>query len=700
LVPSECYSELGAECNIRICGRKTLVLRAFTTDDWEFDISGDVKQRLRDFKTVPGGIHKSRARMDIDEYDYLQVYELIPKSSCFYRVSAGECDTNPVYMLEHCATQCKFDSMYDTRIVQLKSSNEIARCLEATDSEHNVGLVFGDCNNGNLNQDFVLKKRKTENFFNMLDIKTPDEISCLSFSSDETYPVRMNRNCLDSWEILNNGSIKNLEKGVCLGRDQANNTKVAFVDCENSEVLQIWSPIDSRYELFDLHIRTTNSSRSDGGSKGPFSIVGYKEIPKSCYEEADRECDFPIYGRKEITIRAETDDEWDFTLTGDVLPYTFDKNGAHIGKFPILLDSYEVDHTEEYFHLKMYNDAQCHSIQFKTHPWDGAESSGMNNFEVDGYGYLPTDCYSSPGKECTIQICGRRTLVLKAYTTDTWEFEVSGDHVGAVLEVKTNNVGKGNGKGDQTVRMDIDKNDYVRVYDFLSTSSCFSRAMMGKCESNSEYMNENCKGACDFLPLIMGKGKGTRTSLQLMSSSEPPTCLTTVEDKDRAPLIFTDCSNTTVNATNIAGATGQEFTFKSIESRNFNFFNFGRLFNPNNKCIEMDTQFKENEQVFIHHFCWDTWEILGNGALKNYGDGMCIGRNRANTTLTTLVDCDSEHVEIWNPLIKSVGGGDDGYYNDDDGGYNNDDNYGNVTDDNFDGGKGKNLNPTDDPLGK
>lgn len=45
--------------------------------------------------------------MSNDKYDYLQVYDLVPFSSCKYRATeGGECESNKEYMMENCATMC------------------------------------------------------------------------------------------------------------------------------------------------------------------------------------------------------------------------------------------------------------------------------------------------------------------------------------------------------------------------------------------------------------------------------------------------------------------------------------------------------------------------------------------------------------------------------------------------------------------
>ena len=82
-------------------------MRAFTPNEWQFEVSGDIGH-LYNYKTIPGGTHNQTvATMDIDEYDYLQVYELVSYSSCVHRtISDNQCETDSAYIQEHCSTLC------------------------------------------------------------------------------------------------------------------------------------------------------------------------------------------------------------------------------------------------------------------------------------------------------------------------------------------------------------------------------------------------------------------------------------------------------------------------------------------------------------------------------------------------------------------------------------------------------------------
>ncbi len=117
-------------------------------------------------------------------------------------------------------------------------------------------------------------------------------------------------------------------------------------------------------------------------------------------------------------------------------------------------------------------------------------------------------------------------------------------------------------------------------------------------------------------------------------------CLTSDGKGQFAKIFYRSCSATDLN---------QEFVFKRLESDLFS--SFGRLFSPanDNLCTEMDRGF--DDQVFLHPYCWDTYQIMSNGALKNIEDGRCIGIDEADETKVTGVDCKAELAETWNPEL-------------------------------------------------
>ena len=69
---------------------------------------------------------------------------------------------------------------------------------------------------------------------------------------DEQYWVAMRSIVTDSQEVLQSGMLKNVEKGMCLGRKGGGSLNVVAVECD-SQYVELWSPIDSKYELLGNH---------------------------------------------------------------------------------------------------------------------------------------------------------------------------------------------------------------------------------------------------------------------------------------------------------------------------------------------------------------------------------------------------------------------------------------------------------------
>jgi hypothetical protein len=306
-------------------------------------------------------------------------------------------------------------------------------------------------------------------------------------------PLIMDVACTDTWEILDSGVLKNVLNEKCIGKE-AKSRQAIPVDCDSDDV-ENWYAIDSQYELFNIHFKTMSREISDR-SEGPFEIDGYGEIPKECHQKRGAQCTLQIYGMKTLTIRAKTSDAWHFTITGDIgdlLSYETVQNGEHFDPFPTKLDEDEYDVSQTYG-LKIYNEIEC----FNAHLKSLKAPKNTNNFQIDGYGYVPNECYSDVGAECDVQVCGRRTLVIKAYTPDEWKFEISGD-VGSLQEYKT----VPEGTHQDIATMDIDEHDYLQVYNLVPKSSCAYRAIhRGECEGNSDYMKDNCATTCNFMPLV------------------------------------------------------------------------------------------------------------------------------------------------------------------------------------------------------
>jgi hypothetical protein len=105
---------LSGECDIEICGRNTLVLRAGTTDGWSFTATGDIGPLVY-YTTVPNGVHYKPfpTWIDTDQFDTVQVYELgdpnylyyitfVTDSSWEYSTSTGPFTLNDVSVPFYC----------------------------------------------------------------------------------------------------------------------------------------------------------------------------------------------------------------------------------------------------------------------------------------------------------------------------------------------------------------------------------------------------------------------------------------------------------------------------------------------------------------------------------------------------------------------------------------------------------------------
>jgi hypothetical protein len=377
------------------------------------------------------------------------------------------------------ANMLKMNTKDDT--FQLQSNLEPSLCLTIRSDDFD-GVTISQCSVSNSNQRFFWKKIKDKFSGEILGMSSSKSNACLQMTNTKPQVQSveiMNSSCTDTWEILRNGALRNTAKGKCMGRE-ANSMTISAVECDSDEA-ETWYVIDSQYELFHFHLQTMTS-----GTKGPFKIDGYGLLPEECYNKFGAECDIQLYGRKILTLREKADNNWKFILNGDV------GDGD-------ILDDNEYAQNDEYdllrqYSLNMYDNTECYDVHFKTLE----ASMGTHNFEIRGHGYVRSVCHLNVGAKCVITICGRRTLVISAYTSDEWKFEISGD-VGNLREYKT----VPGGTHQPIATMDIEEYDYVQVYDLVLRSSCTYRAMNGdECHTNTEYMQKNCATMCNFKPLV------------------------------------------------------------------------------------------------------------------------------------------------------------------------------------------------------
>jgi hypothetical protein len=390
-------------------------------------------------------------------------------------------------------------STVDNNIVfQLQSTSKPSLCLTASnDGDDFARLVYSQCDTTNLNQDFFMKKDDSFSSGEIHSLRSLKSKSCLEMIDtnplEEHTSVIMHHDCTDKWEILETGILKDLTRGKCIGRDESDTvTRIITVECDSEEA-ESWFAVDSQYERFNIHFKTV-TGWEDSVSNTSFKIDGYGEIPQSCHDHLGAECDIQIYGMKLLTIRAMGNDAWGFTISGDVGELISYKTvGTHFTHYAIMdNDAFDVSQT---YSLKIDHYDDCYDIHFKTLDGSNTTSNDVNSFTIDGYGYIPTKCYSYPGAECDVQICGRRTLVLRAYTTNEWQFEISGD----VDNLRDYRVAPG-GTHQSTATMDVDEYDYIQVYDFIT---CTYRAFNSdECKMNAKYMQEQCGTICNFMPLV------------------------------------------------------------------------------------------------------------------------------------------------------------------------------------------------------
>ena len=279
-----------------------------------------------------------------------------------------------------------------------------------------------------------------------------------------------------------------------MGKEEGT-SRVVGVQCDSS-IVEKFSALDSQYTFYSLHFKTASTAAySESPNPQSFEIDGYGYLPHECHNTSHSECDIQLNDTKTFTIRAlstDWEDAWAFTIFGDIgdlLSYETVTGGKHFDPFPAVMNNNGYD-VEETYALEINHVAtECYFVHFQTLV---ASSNTAENFFVDGYGPLPNECYSKQGAGCDIKICGRRTLVMRAFTTDEWQFEISGD-VGRQYDYKT--VPKGT-HNETVATMDIDKYDYLQVYELLPYS-CIHRAISGnQCE------REHCSALCNLVPLV------------------------------------------------------------------------------------------------------------------------------------------------------------------------------------------------------
>jgi hypothetical protein len=117
-------------------------------------------------------------------------------------------------------------------------------CLTATENSDYSGLHYSSCNGTNPNQYFIFE-RKENNYLVLGRFRTlSDDNYCVDMQSTHTIPIHLHKNCSEAWEIRDDGILKNIEDGKCLGKDEKNLTEVSAVDCNSKDVeaLSLFDP--------------------------------------------------------------------------------------------------------------------------------------------------------------------------------------------------------------------------------------------------------------------------------------------------------------------------------------------------------------------------------------------------------------------------------------------------------------------------
>jgi hypothetical protein len=135
------------------------------------------------------------------------------------------------------------------------------------------------------------------------------------------------------------------------------------------------------------------------------------------------------------------------------------------------------------------------------------------------------------------------------------------------------------------------------------------------------------------------------SAAQLFSTTSQK-CLTyNIGDDGNSNLYYNECDD------NIQYQ--QSFYFRRLESDLFLSFGGFHPFNNADYCVEMYSTDAE-KPIVLQSECWNTWEILESGALKNIQENKCMGKHKSDFTKITAVECDSEDVEIWSVATTTI----------------------------------------------
>ena len=102
-------------------------------------------------------------------------------------------------------------------------------------------VSYKACDDGDNKQVFYFK-RFQDNPSSLFQIVADGSKRCIEMDTGEqfTNSIFANTACIDRWVVQENGVLRNVGEGKCIGR---NGVKLTAVDC-NSGPIQTWNPVE------------------------------------------------------------------------------------------------------------------------------------------------------------------------------------------------------------------------------------------------------------------------------------------------------------------------------------------------------------------------------------------------------------------------------------------------------------------------
>lgn len=482
-VPISCHSSKGAECDIQICGRRTLVLTAYTMETWKFSLSGDIG-KLREYKTVPGGVHETIPTMDVVRHDFRHVYDL--KTA---RKKATSKDAKSLNTKNETSTPLTDDFVKGdeksivlaplqftrNKFTQFLSQTNSSLCLTVSENSFKNDFSYNGCRS--TNGFFFIERCPDSSIFKL---RSTSDNECIEtkvndgdFSSSSFYNVALNKPTTQSSTFDQGLSSKAVDGDInsSFFDSSVTHTEVSAnpfwsVNLQGKYLIshiKVFNRDDpcckSRLHDFKLSIfqdrKEVWSYQHTGEPKYITRIIPTPEgvlgnIVKIMLFGEERVLSLAqveVYSRYS-TVQADSSthislqnctDSWQLLEDGALKNVNSSKClGRQSGSSrPIYVecDSQQVQQWTTLGHQYM-----TYKIRFKTSSKQDAvlaqEPHSSGSFEIQGYGVLPSHCHNEPNAECEIEIYGINVLTIKAQTSDSWEFSVSGD-IGPLLNFDT-----------------------------------------------------------------------------------------------------------------------------------------------------------------------------------------------------------------------------------------------------------------------